>query len=374
MNSTDELLQIFYDLDRVEKGEIIDFDLVGQKKNFPQKYSTRREVYKALQNIHPESDFIGAKILASLTYIDTLDGKKIAFPKYIESTMGISPMLFTKEYLDSLQANVKRVYSELGYAYTKEDLPRFVKDNSLEKKEIQTTFIKFRDKWLPQFLNWLDLSVDLDYEIKFVDEDVYWMNWISTRPDGKIELKYNLNKRHTWLRGITEYLVLHELFGHLMQMLSWKKQILEGIMNPFVGLTTVFTPEQFTSEGIAETLVKFLPFDPLSKQGYRALIVDHYDWSVKNNLHIMANTNVSRGEMFLFVSRYLPRYIRESLDKDIKEKTQNPLMRAYQYIYGISLFHHLKFASKMTPKQKLEYVRYVYTHAVTPKELIRRYS
>ena len=49
MKPSDELLQIFYDWDRIEKGKIIDFDLIGRKKDFPQKYSTRQEVRKVLQ-------------------------------------------------------------------------------------------------------------------------------------------------------------------------------------------------------------------------------------------------------------------------------------------------------------------------------------
>lgn len=381
MTPSDKLLQIFYDWNRIEKGKIIDFDLVGRKKDFPQKFSTRQEVRKALhQSIkqfagdNSEDRFIEAKIGASIAYLDALEGKNIPFRRFVKTTMGVFPKVFSKSYLDAWQLKVHAAYRSLGYEYTKEGLEVFIRDNTLSKDQIESSFIEFRDKWLPIFIEWQGIRVNIDYEIRFVEEDIYWMNWISTSPDGKILLRYNIHKRHTWLRGVTEYLVLHEICGHLVQMISWKSQIKQGEMNPFIGLTTTFTQEQFLGEGIAQTIAEFIPYQPLTAHGKRALLADQFYWCVMNNLHVMANTGVSKSEMFAFVKKYLPRYSMDTLMRDVKEKSRDPLMRCYQYVYGISLYYHMQFVSKMTKKMKQKYVEYIYTHAAQPQELIKRYS
>jgi len=380
MKPSDELLQIFYDWDRIEKGKIIDFDLIGRKKDFPQKYSTRQEVRKVLQQSiklfegdSSEERFIRAKIGASIAYLDALEGKNIPFRRYIETTMGITPRIFPTRYIDAWQAKVHAAYRSLGYEYTKKGLEVFIRENTLGKDIIRSSFIKFRDTWLSTFLEWQGIRANIDYEIKFVDEDVYWMNWISTNVDGKIVLRYNIHKRHTWLRGVTEYLVLHEICGHLVQMISWKEKIRRGEMNPFVGLTSTFTQEQFLGEGIAQTISDFIPYQPLSEYGKRALLADQFYWMVMNNLHVMANAGTSKNEMFLFVNKYLPRYSMDKLVRDVKEKTKDPLMRTYQYIYGISLYYFSSFASTMNSMEKRKFVKSIYSQVTPPRDLIRHY-
>ena len=97
-------------------------------------------------------------------------------------------------------------------------------------------------KIVSQVMDWLGMKFDLSYEVSFVDKNEYWMNWISTDKKGRIHLQYNLNKRHAWLKGSTEFLVFHEICGHAIQLTSWKEQIMQKNMPRSLGLTTVFSP------------------------------------------------------------------------------------------------------------------------------------
>ena len=135
--------------------------------------------------------------------------------------MGVIPQYISKKELDDQLEKVKNSYQKVGYKWNKDGILKFQKDNLLNKKEIEQTFIKFRGLIVSNVMNWLGLSFKLDYKVAFVDIDEYWMNWISTDENGDILLQYNLNKRHKWLRGSTEFLVFHEICGHALQALGY---------------------------------------------------------------------------------------------------------------------------------------------------------
>lgn len=376
-SAIDRLLQTFYDWDRIEKGEIIDFDLVQRKKQFPQKFENRKQIQASLASIlktipanTAENRFVRAKIQGSLSYLKALQNQHIPFKTYIQQTMQLTPKMLSKTYLDKQLQETRIAYQKIGFDYTKKEIEKLMQDHRLTKKQIKETFINFQKQVVPKFMDWLGIHIPLDYVIEFVEKDEYWMNWIATREDGKILLRYNLHKRHDWLRGSTEYLVLHEICAHFIQASIWKKKIKEGNMNPFIGLTSVFTCEQIIFEGIAESLWYFLPFDPYSKFGKAIMLADNLLWLVNNNLHIMANSGKSEDEIYQFTKRYLPRYKRSHCKKDIKEKTENPLFRAYHYSYGIGLYHLKKMSTKLDEKQKKKFLHKIYSHPIIPREYL----
>lgn len=375
---TNKLLQVYFDWGRIEENEIIDFNLIGQKNKFPQVYKSRQELYQAFREV--KQDFIAkttedryllSKINGSLAYLDALDNNPPPFSQYIEQTMGVTPILFSDKYIDNLLTETKNAYQKLGVKYTRKDLKKFAREQRLTKEEIVKSFNSFRDKWLPKFLDWLGIEVLLDYDMEFVEQDVYWMNWIKTQGNGKILLQFNVHKGQPWTRGWTEYLMLHELCGHMVQMLCWKKEIIQDRMNPVVGLTTTFTPDQFIMEGIGEALLYFLPFNPLSEHGRITFAADHLYWAVMNNLHIMANQEKSEEEIYKFTSHYLPKSTRKDIKKDIKEKTLDPLARTYQYSYGIGRYYFKQLSEKLSASEKKKFIQQMYTEAIAPRDIIQ---
>ena len=351
-----KLLKFFYKWHRFEKQnniDIIDFDLVQQGKNIPDAFNSRDDVEKELLQLIDEynaipnkNEFISSKLIACKYYLSALQGKKFPFGEYVSNTMGIVPKIISIKVLENQLKTTADTYKTIGYSYEKAGLEKYEHENQLTQKEIELTFKKFRDDILPKVIKWLRLQVELKYKIKFVDIDTYWMNWISTDENGEILLQYNLNNRHKWLKGSTEYLVFHEICAHTPQTLSWKNQIINGGLNPFVGLTTVFSPEQFFLEGIAESLYYFYPSNPFSDYGLASLHTDHLYWLVMNNAHIMVNSGESINKIVQFIKKYLPTRKEEEIVKNLKERVNDPLFRTYQYIYGIALYYHKLIADK----------------------------
>lgn len=378
------LLKFFYKWNRFEKQnkvDIIDFDLVQQGPSNLGIFKSRHEVEKELLQITDEystipnkNEFISSKLTACKYYLSALKGKKHPFNEYVSNTMGIIPKTFPKGVLDDQLKITAETYKKIGYSYEKSSLEIFEKENQLSQKQIESTFKKFKDDILPKVIKWLRLQVELTYKIKFVDIDTYWMNWISTDENGDIFLQYNLNSRHKWFRGSTEYLVFHEICAHALQTLSWKKQITLGKLSPFVGLTTVFSPEQFFLEGIAESLFYFYPSNPFSDFGMVSLYTDHLYWLVMNNAHIMANSGIPTNKIILFIKKYLPTRNEEEILKNLKERVEDPLFRTYQYIYGIALYYHKQIASRLTNEQRREYVLDIYQNLYNPKKILDKYE
>lgn len=378
------LLSFFYKWHRYEKQnkvDIIDFDLIQQGENNHGAFNDREEVEKELLSlineyhaVSDENDFLSAKLTACKYYLSALKGKKIAFNEYVSKTMGVIPKLLSKKVLEDQLKITSDAYNKIGYSYDKSGLRKYEKENQLSKEQIESTFKKFRDAILPEMIKWLDLQITLKYHIKFVDIDIYWMNWISTDENGQILLQYNLNKRHKWYKGSTEYLVFHEICAHALQTLSWKKQISDKKLHPFVGLTTVFSPEQFLVEGIAESLFYFYPSNPFSDYGLVSLYTDHLYWLVMNNAHIMVNSGIAKNKIILFVKKYLPTRNGSEISKDLEERVNHPLFRTYQYIYGIALYYHKQIANRLTMEQRRKYVLDIYQNIYTPKMILDRFE
>lgn len=379
-----KLLNFFYRWNRFEKQnniDIIDFDLIRQADEYPGTFKDRSEVKRELGDLINEyksssdkDEFILAKLIASQYYLRALLKETISFDEYVYGTMGLKPKLIPSAVLNDHLKIVIDAFKKISYQYNKADLERYEEENRLSRDQIEASFKAFRDKVLPKFINWLDLKIDLKYRVEFVDIDAYWMNWISTDERGEILLRYNLNERQKWFKGSTEYLVFHEICAHAVQTLSWKQEIAEGRLNPFIGLTTVFSQEQFLLEGIAESLFYFYPSNPFSNYGLVSLYTDHLSWLVMNNAHIMANQGGVFDEIIQFVQSYFPTWKEKVISKNLKERTEDPLFRTYQYIYGIALFYHKAIASQLTKEQKREYVLDIYKNVYTPQHLLSRFD
>ncbi len=370
-------------LEKINRIDIIDFDLIQLGSKFPGRFTNRQEALEELRKLllraGDASLTLRTKLIAYEAYLRALMGEKIGFEEYVKSTMAIKPEMIPTKILDLQLNRVRELYGRLGYDYTVGGVKSFIASNLLQHEEITKTFDEFEHKLLPEFLGWLNLDINVDYLVEFVDEDAYWMNWISTNEKGAIVLKYNTNKHHKWVRGVTENLVIHEICGHALSYSSWKNRINANKMEMINGLTTVFSPEQFFFEGVAESLWCFYPDIPFSDFGLLALYNDHLYWLVMNNAHIMLNMGQDEETVTDFIRAYIPyhSYLDVSDDVALKQefskRTKNPLLRTYLYVYGIALYQFMQIADSMDAKTKKVFVRDIYTNAYYPKELVNKY-
>lgn len=379
-----KLLEFYYKWNKFEKKnniDIIDFDLLQQGDQYSEEFCNREEVLETLlklieeyKKLKDKNLFIESKLEAALYYLNALMGKKSTFKEYIEKTMGLTPIFIPETVLNEQKEKTQEAYKELGYSWNEQGIEKYKRDNLLNTDDIEKTFIKFKDNTIPKVLDWLGLNMDLQYETSFVDLDVYWMNWISTDNIGQIHLQYNINKRHKWVKGSTEFLVLHEICAHAIQVNCWKSNIQKNKIEPFIGLTSVFTPEQFSMEGIAGSLFYFYPTNPFSIYGLISLHSNHLHWMVWNNAHIMANEGEKTETVIDFIQTYLPELSEESIKKMIKEKTEDPLFRTYQYIYGIALYYNKLISEKLNSEEKRNYVLDIFNNVYRPEDILKKYS
>lgn len=146
-------------------------------------------------------------------------------------------------------------------------------------------------------------------------------------------------------------------------------------MSPIAGISTVFNPETFVSEGIGDMLRWFYPQELFSPYGRLAAQTVHLYWITWNNAHIMINENKPIEEVLAYLDAYMPGYETEQTRREnlIKAK-ENPVHRQYLYVYGISSYYHLKLAQKLTDEEKRQYVLSIYKDIPVPQKILSMYN
>jgi len=290
--------------------------------------------------------------------------------------MGIRPCVIPEKFLQEQLEIINNAYENLGYSWTREGVQGYQQDHALRKDQINEQFHKDAQRLIPIVKNWLGVDIQIPYRMKFVDEDAYWTNWVSTDDTGSLLLQFNINERQKWVKGITEYQVLHELGTHAIQSALMKKAIGDGTLGPLLGLTSTFSFEQFQMEGMAETLFYFLPESPYSSEyGLISQYYENISFLTWNNAHVMANNAKPTSEIVAYVQSYLPHVTDDNIAKAIRERTQNPLDRTYQYIYGIATYYFMQIASLLqSPERKKDFMVDMFTNVYTPQTILSRFD
>ncbi|MBW2017649.1 MAG: hypothetical protein JRJ01_12550 [Deltaproteobacteria bacterium] len=383
MDIYDKMVSLYYRWHRLEeegKTSIIDFDLIRQGDRFPGMFTSRREVRETLNRIIEEYEayehqdtFIKEKLKGALNYLDALMGKQIPFAEYVQNTMGVKPVPIPRNRLEEEQEKAGRSMAELGYEYSKQGFEALEKETCFrDKDEIISSFNALEKKLVPMILDWLGLDVTPSYKIEFFREEAFWMNWILTDSKGDILLRFNIHpvQMKKWRKGSTEFFVFHEICCHALQSLSWRRRIENHHMPPFAGLTSLFTPEQFVSEGIAQTLYYFFPGDPFSMHGRLFLHVNNLRHMVSSNAHIMINEGEDPEDVYKYMEKYLPNLDKDFILKDLGRRASEPLSRTYQYIYGIGSYYHQELAKRLDKESRRNYVLDIFTTIRTPKNIM----
>jgi len=205
-----------------------------------------------------------------------------------------------------------------------------------------------------------------------VEERDYWMGWTSTTPEGLLLLRYNFHPMHNWFQGDMEFLTLHEVGGHFLQAGLLKRRIASGEVNPVIGITTVQEPHTFIGEGTADALSYFLTEveETLSPLGLLAREQRATRDYVQNNAHIWVNQGRNPDELVEYIMEYHPFSKEERIRVNLENWRSNPSRRAYQYVYGISLYYHRQFKERLTVEQRKEYLRYAMSSYETPSQIM----
>jgi hypothetical protein len=398
-----QLVDLYRGWDALEKQQhnnsVLDFDL-APPRNFPM-LRDRREVLDCLNQmisaLSTETTSLvtlaRARLQASQTYLRSLLGEKIDFETYIEQTLCLKPERFTEELIDEQKYRVEReLRNKLHRRFRAKEAhlfesDLFVKDTTILPKQ----FEHFSSVWLPELLEhipvllkgyenlysrWLPELIEsvplkeYNVRVEFAREDAYWKNWISGNlSDHEILLRINIHPRQTWYQGFSEILVIHEYCGHAVQMINWHRQIESGQLPQFMGILTVHFPDQFLLEGLAECLSHFLPGESRHLEDRSIVLreLHRYNLLVLNNVHVIANIDGPDAAFVYGIDR-LPFTREKVLKKEIKDRTQNPLFRGYQYVYGIAKERFLKVLSHLERTEAWNMLRFIYDTPMTAKQ------
>ncbi len=349
---------------------VIDFDLIPERGETT-PFKERSEVLSHLIELRGESElrpqredeqFLKAKLQSSIWYLRALMGEEIPFPLYIINTLGLRPCFISEEVIQREKEKVRALLSEFGVP-KKRTAKELSEDLKLTREEAEKEAKRAQELYLPRVLALLDSEkAALPYKLSFAEKKAYWQAWSKTS-EGEFELTLNFHPCQTWHKGDLEFLVLHEIGGHFLQMKMVKEAIEEGRINPALGLTTVHDPHTFVSEGIADAISYFLEIQ-LSPYGALAREQRKLRNFLNNNAHIRANEGEDPEKLVRYLLQH-PFLREEKIRLNLKNWVQDPLLRTYQYCYGISDYFHTLWEEMLNPQQKRAYARYALSRMVT---------
>jgi hypothetical protein len=375
---TVQLYRAWHELEKSGPVDVIDFDLINQ--DFPSiGLNSRQDVLDRFSAIRlhsvesPAQEFLCAKLLASKSYLKSLEGEYIPFREYCEQTVGIVPEMFSEEGLIQQRNQADEALDKLGYKPTPEGYKNYFPENILQTDEIQRQFNKAKEKSNEIIARALGLQhlLPMDYKESIVSEDAYWICFISGQKTG-MDFKINVHPRNRirWVKGTPETISAHEMGGHLMQALSWRENIRNGLINPLYGVTSIPGPEQWACEGMADALPALIPelyagFSNEAKFMHQLKVLSSM---VKNNTHIMANDGQELSTIKDYTNKYHPFETIERIEKGFKDATESPYLRAYLMTYndGMPYFNNL---GKDLGIKSLQLLKELYKRPMTPTQV-----
>jgi hypothetical protein len=361
--------------------EMIDFDLSTGTDAV--EFASRSQVLLALESYGRSltgddlvSEFNRDRVQASIYYLNACLGEQIPFAEYVRSTMGVTPQKFSEvQLLDSFD-RVDTLLQEIGLKFCTQHKEQYAAQCLIQDK----TTVK--DQINDQLTQWLDRLGKLipvpplnHVAVSFAEVDAYWANWVSGTVQDGFGLQVNLHPRITYLKGTPSLLAAHEYCGHLIQVQQWALNVASGTIDPSYGFTTVHSPEAFMMEGLADVLVYILADDAALNFDQRlARELTWHSRLVSNNVHYLINTGHHFGDVFQYYRRYCPFLDDRTIESSIRDRSQNPLGRTYQYVYGIALDYFRQLLEGKTRDRQRAILQTLYHQPYTKTQLDRLFG
>lgn len=392
-----KLVRIYRGWDRLERRtgkeiEVIDIDIAPPALR-PYDFANRSEVMGAFfdnalgfDTSSLDGRYLVDKARASHAYIQDLeagDSLSQTLPDYMDRTMGIVMQVVSRSILDQRRLENEDRFRALGYAYNPQGWCNFVKGNGIDIKRFKRDFPIAVEKLKPHMMAALGgEELQADYNVETVELDETWLNWVSGN-SRNLTLRVNLHERNRnrWHKGTEEAMAVHEVFGHIYQILKFKENIQreDKPSNPGYGIFSIPGPEQWELEGLATTLSLLVPgiYENLSPEGQFAVQYRVLSQLVYNNTQIDLNGKRPSIEKELVnrVQYYLPGEPEDRIKKVLIDQTKHPRNRSYMMAYQSGTRFFWEKSTVLSDKQKRTLLRRLYSQPMTHaqvKELIDR--
>ena len=381
-----------------ERGAVIDFDLTAGPdyheevaRGFRQEVTLEDRLYmedvlmdlvERLGSTQPSSreskhilEFLKVRAEASVWFLRRLRGDVEGIP-YIEKTNGLMP----EEIDDSFLAPKRKTL--LYLAKTLEipiDSPQEYQSwriaHQLSPEKTEERLSEAVQQSLRAIGKFIERPADLEYSVVPVRVRKYYYAW--ARTDWKtLKFVLELNFDQIWTPGKPEELGSHEGGEHLRRMNDWRNQIRRGKMPAVVGQTIVHGPESVVEEGLALTISHFVPdiyhgFSPEGKFQVDASILRHM---VYGNVSLRLNSphRPKIKDIIDYVHTYIPWEPEREIRRQIRWRTQDPMLQAYlpSYAFGAKLF--LDIIDILNTRGKKQLLKDLSEAPFTPVQLKRR--
>jgi hypothetical protein len=366
---------------RLGGADIVDFDLSTGTDAV--EFTSRNQVLLALESCARSltgeglvSEFSRDRLRASIYYLNACLGEQIPFVEYVQSTMGVTPQKFSEvQLLDSFD-RVDTLLQEIGLKFCPKYKSQYEAQCLIQDKTTVKDHINDQLKqWLDRLGNFITVPSLNHVAVSFAAVDAYWSNWVSGSVREGFALQVNLHPRINYLKGTPALLAAHEYCGHLIQVQQWALNVASGAIDPSYGFTTVHSPESFMMEGLADALVYILADE--AELDFDQRLARELTWHsrlVSNNVHYLINTGHHFSDVFHYYRRYSPFLDDRTIESSIRDRSQNPLGRTYQYVYGIALDYFRKLLEGKAIAQQRTMLQTLYHQPYSKTQLDRLFG
>jgi hypothetical protein len=299
-------------------------------------------------------------------------GQQIPFDEYLRHTLGVVPERFPDQEIEAVRGKAESLLAFFGLHLEEQDKDKFEARLIIhDPEEIKRYIVENYEFWLSQLREkGIPSPEKLNLRVEYVKIDAYWSNWIGGSFVDGITLRINLHSRKKYDLGKPMILCLHEICGHAVQMALWRELIARGEMNQACGLTTVHSPEMFVAEGLGQTVADFLGGEeefPLEFRLSRWLL--YHTLMVLHNAHLMIYEGTPVETILLYAQSNLPFSHPDVIEAEVRDRSADPLFRAYQLSYAVAERTIRSLIETLTPQQKKMFFIEIYTRPMTPTQL-----
>jgi len=340
----------------------LDYGMVFETRSQVRNYA---EVLRQRIKFNPripkeEREYLESHLNASLKYLAALNGYKQDFDHYVHDTLQVYPKEFNEEEINEAQNRILQTLNNLGYSGDFNSALRTFRENNLiEKSDVLKGVVSTADKFLPIIKSYTGIDVEPIYRIIPVDIYAPWRAWLRTEK-GEIILEVNLSHPEGWVRGQEERIGMHEVPIHGAQIASWRHSSELGLISPASCITTLHTPEQISTEGLATALPLIVPdLFPLSPYGKLSVELDYLERLVLHNAHIRINllrpwaTRREKDKIAEYIVKRLP-YMRFKDVRDrLRRRVDDAVDRVYELSYSEGARLHILLFEKLGRNQDL---------------------
>jgi len=332
--------------------------------------------------------FLRAQVQASFWFARRLNGEPLNPIEYMEKTQAIkldSEPPIPADVLEEQTRTVLDCFRQCGVDDPNEEsVLRLRQENEIDPETLEFTFRQTAGDVLNRLKNFVGKPFNFPFSVKCVSKPEYFYAWADTdRETGGFVIQINTFSEESRPKFLTigkvEELAPHEVGEHLARMDRRRELIRKGELHPFFGLTSVHGPEQIIDEGLAQTLVHFIPgaFAKLSPEGKLQVELTILRNMIYANVHVAVNREQppSQEEIVKYIKAYMPWETEQEIRNEVEDRTTNPLLQTYRLAYGIGAYRHLMFARVLSDQGKKVFLERIFSDVYTSEqelELVRQ--